>query len=94
MSDFYKGDTVEYSSTFTDAQGRPSALGVRLIEKDNTDDADKAFEQHPLREFYTPGYYRNMDRVRMREEHLKPNSGEYEVLQKKECSICFSYWSS
>ena len=91
MSDFYKGDTVEYSSTFTDAQGRPSALGVRLIEKDNTGDTDKAFEQHPLREFYTPGYYRNMDRVRMREEHLKPNSGEYEVLQKLKSVLYVSH---
>ena len=82
MSDFYKGDTVEYVSIFTDWQGRESAVGVKLIEKAHTKSVSEETSQYAPRQFYTPGYYRTMDRLQMREDHLKPNSGEYEVLQK------------
>lgn len=80
MSDFYKGDTVEYVSVFVDGRGRKSAIGVKLIE--NAIEAVEETSPQTQKEFYTPGYYRNMDRFQMREDHLKPNSGEYEALDK------------
>lgn len=33
-------------------------------------------------DYYKPGYYRHLDKERIQREHLKRNSGEYEVIEK------------
>ena len=43
---------------------------------------EKRFEEHNTTEFATPGVSRRLDLDRAAEEHLKPNSGELEVIQK------------
>lgn len=37
---------------------------------------------HTIISFYKKGYFKHIDKEKMITEHLKPNSGEYEVLEK------------
>lgn len=43
---------------------------------------EKHVEEHNLTEFAAPGLSRRLDLSRAAEDHLKPNSGELEVIQK------------
>ena len=86
MADFYEGDHVEFSA-ITHEDGKKSAYNIVYVEPESdyvptpeSTGGDKVTKK--LKEFYTPGYYRRIDRTRMREEHLKAKSGEYEVLEK------------
>lgn len=82
MSDFYQGDKVEFSAVLEDAARRKTALCVKLTETVQTTNSERMIEKQVVRDFYKPGYYRSLDRTQMRIDHLKPNSGEYEVLEK------------
>ena len=82
MSDFYQGDKVEFSAVLEDAARRKTALCVKLTETVQITNSGRMIEKQVVRDFYKPGYYRSLDRTQMCIDHLKPNSGEYEVLEK------------
>ena len=82
MSDFYKGDKVEIDTIIERLPGKKAAVGVHILGTDVEAAESQPLSQHPVKEFYTPGYYRSIDRNRMKKEHLKPNSKEYEILEK------------
>lgn len=87
MTDLYCGDEVDFAPKKR-YDGKLYAANIIYIPPEET--SSVSFDEESLDveenqstiEFYTHGYYRNMDRVKMRTEHLKANSGEYEVLDK------------
>lgn len=80
MSDFYVGDLVSFSAKYSRNSGNDCAVGVALIKSFHI--SEEAVVPTIIKEFYTPGYYRTIDKNHMRETHLKPNSEEYEILEK------------
>ncbi len=82
MTDFFEGDSVEFSSICNNRIGKKYAKGVKIINTDNFSDPPKNNNSHRIKDFYTSGYFRSLNRTQMQNEHLKDNSGEYGVLQK------------
>lgn len=72
IDNFYVGDevsfTVEKTSSLYDR-----AMHIKL---------EKHTEEDNLAEFSKPGISRRLDLNKAADEHLKPNSGEFEVIQK------------
>ncbi len=82
ISDFFEGDSVELSSTLINKSGKKSAIGVKIIKSDNYSENQNNDNSHLIKNFYTPGFFKSVNLTRMQTEHLKVNSGEYEVLLK------------
>ena len=72
IDNFYVGDEVSFAVEKT-SSNCDRAIHMKL---------EKRFEEHNTTEFATPGVSRRLDLDRAAEEHLKPNSGELEVIQK------------
>jgi len=72
IDNFYVGDEVSFAveKTTSDCD---RAIHMKL---------EKHVEDHNTTEFATPGVSRRLDLDRAVEEHLKPNSGELEVIRK------------
>lgn len=69
MDDFSIGDEVSFVIT----PNCDKVIHMKL---------EKHVEEHNLTEFAAPGLSRRLDLSRAAEDHLKPNSGELEVIQK------------
>lgn len=82
MTDFLEGDSVEFSAIRSNRIGKKYAKGVKIINTDNFSESPQDDNSHKIKDFYTSGYFRSLNRTQMQSEHLKDNSGEYEVLQK------------
>lgn len=91
MSDFFEGDSVEFSSTLTNKFGKKSAIGVKRIKTDSYFINQKNDNSHPIKDFYTPGFFKSINITKMQTEHLKVHSGEYEVLQKLKRILYITY---
>lgn len=91
MSEFFEGDNVEFSSIGNNKFGKKYAIGVKVIKTHNCYEYQINENSHKIKDFYTPGYFKSLNRIRMRKEHLKCNSGEYEVLQKLQRILYISH---
>lgn len=97
MTDFYEGDKVQFTAAMSTGQGKRTAIDVIYIEPESDyipSDADT--KEMPVSaslsdNYYSHGYFRRIDRTRMKKEHLKATSGEYEVLEKLQSILYISH---
>lgn len=82
ISELSEGDSVELTSILKNRFGKESAIGVRIIKTTVFIESKKNINKRSFRDFYTPGYFKSLDFTKMKNEHLKSDSGEYEVMQK------------
>ena len=72
IDNFYVGDEVSFTVEKTSSH-YDRAMHIKL---------EKHTEEDNLVEFSKPGISRRLDLNKAADEHLKPNSGEFEVIQK------------